>query len=40
MTSPQLVHYLPIVTTLGSIFFLIVLSRHFLRRRSGPHLLW
>lgn len=40
MQSPQLVHYLPILTTIGAVFFLIVLSKHYLRRRSGPHLLW
>ena len=38
--TPQFVHYLPLVTTVLSVAFLVALSRHYLRRRSGPHLLW
>jgi hypothetical protein len=38
--SPHAVHYLPIATTALSAAFFVVLVRHHLRRRSGPHLLW
>lgn len=34
------VHYLPILTTIIAAAFLVVLVRHHLRRRSGPHLVW
>lgn len=36
----QPVHFLPILTTLISIAFTIVLWRRYRERRSGPHLLW
>jgi len=38
--GPAAVHYLPIATTALSIAFFVVLVRHYLRRRPGPHLLW
>lgn len=37
---PDLVHYLPIGTTLLSAVFLVVLVRAALIRKSGPHLWW
>lgn len=38
--EPQLVHYLPIVTTLLSAAFLVVLLRRYFARGRGAHLLW
>jgi hypothetical protein len=34
------VHYIPILTTILSIVFSIILFGRYSRRRSGPHLLW
>lgn len=39
-TQPQLVHYLPIVTTLLSALFCWILLERYFSRRTGPHLLW
>ncbi|MEQ8820415.1 MAG: hypothetical protein RLY93_09225 [Sumerlaeia bacterium] len=36
----QWVHYLPILTTLFSIFFFIVLARRYSEKGGGLHLLW
>jgi len=38
--TPDLVHYLPILTTIVSAAFFAVILRRWLVRRSGPHLLW
>lgn len=38
--QPQLVHYIPIVTTILSAAFCAVLLRRYFQRGSGPHLLW
>jgi hypothetical protein len=38
--TPDLVHYLPILTTVVSAAFLVVILRRWMVRRSGPHLLW
>jgi hypothetical protein len=34
------VHFIPIVTTLVALLFAPVVFRRWLKRRSGPHLLW
>ena len=39
-SQAQLVHYLPIATTILSAFFFVVLARRYFFRRSGLHLLW
>ncbi len=39
-SGPELVHYLPIGTTILSAIFCGVLVRRYLRKRSGAHLLW
>lgn len=39
-TQPALVHYIPILTTVLSAIFFLVLVAHFVRKRSGAHLLW
>ena len=36
----QPVHFLPILTTLMSVAFTLVLLRHYRDRKSGPHMLW
>lgn len=38
--QPQLVHYVPIGTTILSVSFCAVLLRRYLRRGRGAHLLW
>lgn len=38
--GPAAVHFVPLATTALSAVFLAVLLRRWLRRRSGPHLLW
>jgi len=38
--APALIHYLPIATTIISVLFFAVLMRHWLRKRSGAHILW
>jgi hypothetical protein len=40
MPRPDLVHYLPILTTIISAAFLVVLTRRAIPRRWPPHLLW
>ena len=37
---PGPVHYLPVVTTVLSAIFFVVLLRRYLTKRTGPHLLW
>lgn len=39
-TQPELVHYVPIATTILSAIFFGVLLRRYVQKRSGPHLLW
>ncbi len=39
-SQPGLVYYLPVATTALSAMFFALLLRRYLRRRSGPHLLW
>lgn len=39
-TTPELVHYLPIATTLVSLAFLAVLIARAVRRGWAPHLVW
>ncbi len=39
MNSPSAVHYLPILTTLVSAFFAVLVFRRY-RERGGTHLLW
>lgn len=38
--NPQLVHYIPIATTVLSLVFAFLLLQRYWQRRSGPHLLW
>lgn len=39
-TQPELVHFIPIATTILSALFCGVLLRRYFQKRSGPHLLW
>lgn len=39
-TQPQMVHFVPIATTILSVIFCGVLLRRYHQRKSGPHLLW
>ena len=39
-TQPGAVHYVPIVTTVLSALFLVVLLRRYLAKGKGAHLLW
>ena len=39
-TAHQIILYLPILTTIFSIFFTIILFRHFRARNYSPHLGW
>lgn len=39
-TQPELVHYIPILTTVLSATFATILLRRYVTRRSGLHLLW
>ena len=36
----EVVHYIPIVTTVMAFAFAVVMVRRYAARRSGPHLLW
>jgi len=36
----EVVHYIPIVTTVMAFAFAVVMFRRYAARRSGPHLLW
>jgi hypothetical protein len=38
--SPQLIHYLPLVTTVMAALFFEVLRRHWRRNRSARHVMW
>ena len=37
---PQFVSYIPIVTTILSVFFAIVIYKRYLQKGKGTHLLW
>src|SRR3990172_5757310 len=39
-THPELVHYVPIATTVLSVIFCAVLLQRYLEKRTGAHLLW
>jgi hypothetical protein len=36
----EVVHFIPIVTTVMAFAFAVVMFRRYAARRSGPHLLW